>query len=80
MNGTTKLNFDDLSIEEVKDYMKKYGGGGCLKLTKNQNGIAFLAINNITIRNALTPDMMVQLDDLLTELEHWDQVLKLNHD
>ncbi|KFV77223.1 Ethylmalonyl-CoA decarboxylase, partial [Dryobates pubescens] len=45
--------------------------GGSINLSKEDNGIAILTLNNPKLMNAFTGTMMLELQEKVTELESW---------
>lgn len=53
-------------------------GSGTLDLVKDETGVATLTINNPRQKNALSASIMVQFDQVLTNLESWKDVSVLH--
>ncbi|XP_030052725.1 ethylmalonyl-CoA decarboxylase [Microcaecilia unicolor] len=54
----------------IKERYQRYSGGS-VDLSKGEDGIAVLTLNNPARMNALTGTMGLELDDRLNELEEW---------
>ncbi|XP_029450394.1 ethylmalonyl-CoA decarboxylase isoform X2 [Rhinatrema bivittatum] len=55
---------------EIKEKLRCFHGGS-IDLSKGNNGIAVLTVNNPCRMNAFTGTMMLELQDRVTELEGW---------
>uniref|UniRef100_A0A8C0GD68 Ethylmalonyl-CoA decarboxylase 1 n=1 Tax=Chelonoidis abingdonii TaxID=106734 RepID=A0A8C0GD68_CHEAB len=56
--------------EEIKKKLQQFGGGS-INLSKEDNGIGVLTLNNPKLMNAFTGTMMLELQERVTELENW---------
>ncbi|KAG6933389.1 ethylmalonyl-CoA decarboxylase 1, partial [Chelydra serpentina] len=56
--------------EEIKEKLQQFGGGS-INLSKEDNGIGVLTLNNPKLMNAFTGTMMLELQERVTELENW---------
>ncbi|XP_066035321.1 ethylmalonyl-CoA decarboxylase isoform X1 [Chamaea fasciata] len=56
--------------ELIKKKLQEFSGGS-INLSKEENGIGILTLNNPKLMNAFTGTMMVELQDRVTELENW---------
>ncbi|NXU84571.1 ECHD1 decarboxylase, partial [Xiphorhynchus elegans] len=56
--------------ELVKKRLQQFPGGS-INLSKEDNGIAILTLNNPKLMNAFTGTMMIELQERVTELENW---------
>ncbi|NXD34753.1 ECHD1 decarboxylase, partial [Copsychus sechellarum] len=56
--------------ELIKKKLQQFSGGS-INLSKEDNGIAILTLNNPKLMNAFTGTMMVELQEKVTELENW---------
>ncbi|NXH28368.1 ECHD1 decarboxylase, partial [Myiagra hebetior] len=55
----------------IKKKLQQFSGGS-INLSKEDNGIAILTLNNPKLMNAFTGTMMVELEERVTELENWE--------
>ena len=52
---------------------------GCIELSRDEStGIATICLNNPRKRNAINRDMIRQLTDIMSKLENWKTVSKVN--
>ncbi|KAI1240963.1 Ethylmalonyl-CoA decarboxylase, partial [Lamprotornis superbus] len=56
--------------ELIKKKLQQFSGGS-INLSKEDNGIGILTLNNPKLMNAFTGSMMVELQEKVTELENW---------
>ncbi|XP_009081287.1 PREDICTED: ethylmalonyl-CoA decarboxylase [Acanthisitta chloris] len=56
--------------ELIKKKLQQFAGGS-INLSKEENGIGILTVNNPKLMNAFTGTMMVELQERITELENW---------
>ncbi|XP_041873304.1 ethylmalonyl-CoA decarboxylase isoform X1 [Corvus kubaryi] len=56
--------------ELVKKKLQQFSGGS-VNLSKEDNGIGILTLNNPKLMNAFTGTMIVELQERVTELENW---------
>ncbi|NXT63166.1 ECHD1 decarboxylase, partial [Chaetops frenatus] len=56
--------------ELIKKKLLQFSGGS-INLSKEDNGIGILTLNNPKLMNAFTGTMMVELQERVTELENW---------
>ncbi|XP_053917214.1 ethylmalonyl-CoA decarboxylase isoform X5 [Cuculus canorus] len=56
--------------EVVKKKLQQFAGGS-ISLSKEDNGIGLLTLNNPKLLNAFTGTMMLELQERVTELENW---------
>ncbi|XP_032910301.1 ethylmalonyl-CoA decarboxylase isoform X1 [Catharus ustulatus] len=56
--------------ELIKKKLQQFSGGS-INLSKKDNGIGILTLNNPKLMNAFTGTMMVELQERVTELENW---------
>ncbi|NXC61638.1 ECHD1 decarboxylase, partial [Aleadryas rufinucha] len=56
--------------ELIKKKLHQFSGGS-INLSKEDNGIGILTLNNPKLMNAFTGTMMVELQERVTELENW---------
>ncbi|XP_075001904.1 ethylmalonyl-CoA decarboxylase isoform X2 [Calonectris borealis] len=56
--------------ERIKEKLQQFAGGS-INLSKEDNGIAVLTLNNPKLMNAITGTMMLELQERVTELESW---------
>ncbi|NWU67210.1 ECHD1 decarboxylase, partial [Pterocles burchelli] len=56
--------------ELIKKKLQQFAGGS-IKLSKEDNGIGILTLNNPKLMNAFTGTMMLELQERVTELEKW---------
>ncbi|NWU16973.1 ECHD1 decarboxylase, partial [Cephalopterus ornatus] len=56
--------------EWIKKKLQQFAGGS-INLSKEDNGIGILTLNNPKLMNAFTGTMMVELQERITELEDW---------
>ncbi|XP_005043914.1 PREDICTED: ethylmalonyl-CoA decarboxylase [Ficedula albicollis] len=56
--------------ELIKKKLQQFSGGS-INLSKEDNGIGILTLNNPKLMNAFTGTMMVELQERVTELENW---------
>ncbi|NWY65527.1 ECHD1 decarboxylase, partial [Erithacus rubecula] len=56
--------------ELIKKKLQQFSGGS-INLSKEEDGIAILTLNNPKLMNAFTGTMMVELEERVTELENW---------
>ncbi|NXE94292.1 ECHD1 decarboxylase, partial [Menura novaehollandiae] len=56
--------------ELIKKKLQQFAGGS-INLSKEDNGIGILTLNNPKLMNAVTGTMMVELQERVTELENW---------
>ncbi|XP_074903011.1 ethylmalonyl-CoA decarboxylase isoform X2 [Buteo buteo] len=56
--------------ELIKKKLKQFAGGS-INLSKEDNGIGILTLNNPKLMNAFTGTMMLELQERVTELENW---------
>ncbi|XP_053879877.1 ethylmalonyl-CoA decarboxylase [Malaclemys terrapin pileata] len=56
--------------EEMKKKLQQFDGGS-IDLSKEDNGIGVLTLNNPKLMNAFTGTMMLELQERVTELENW---------
>uniref|UniRef100_A0A8D0GPB6 Ethylmalonyl-CoA decarboxylase n=1 Tax=Sphenodon punctatus TaxID=8508 RepID=A0A8D0GPB6_SPHPU len=56
--------------EEIKKKLQLYAGGS-IDLSKADNGIGVLTLNNPRVMNAFTGTMMIELQERVLELENW---------
>ncbi|NWT13201.1 ECHD1 decarboxylase, partial [Vireo altiloquus] len=56
--------------ELIKKKLQQFSGGS-INLSKEDNGIGILTLNNPKLMNAFTGTMMVELQEKVTELENW---------
>ncbi|NXP82637.1 ECHD1 decarboxylase, partial [Ramphastos sulfuratus] len=54
----------------IKKKLQQFAGGS-INLSKEDNGIGMLTLNNPKLMNAFTGTMMVELQEKVTELETW---------
>ncbi|XP_054249117.1 ethylmalonyl-CoA decarboxylase, partial [Indicator indicator] len=54
----------------IKKKLQQFAGGS-INLSKEDNGIGILTLNNPRLMNAFTGTMMVELQEKVTELENW---------
>ncbi|NXJ17292.1 ECHD1 decarboxylase, partial [Dicrurus megarhynchus] len=57
--------------ELIKKKLQQFSGGS-INLSKEDNGIGILTLNNPKLMNAFTGTMMVELQERVTELENWE--------
>ncbi|NXG58137.1 ECHD1 decarboxylase, partial [Hemiprocne comata] len=57
--------------ELIKKKLAQFAGGS-IKLSKDDNGIGILTLNNPKLMNAFTGTMMLELQERVTELENWN--------
>nr|XP_009681161.1 PREDICTED: ethylmalonyl-CoA decarboxylase [Struthio camelus australis] len=58
--------------ELVKKKLEQFAGGS-INLSKEENGIGILTLNNPRLMNAFTGTMMLELQERVTELENWKE-------
>ncbi|NWX19751.1 ECHD1 decarboxylase, partial [Aegotheles bennettii] len=56
--------------ESIKKKLAQFTGGS-INLSKDDNGIGILTLNNPKLMNAFTGTMMLELQERVTELENW---------
>uniref|UniRef100_A0A8B9P3U8 Ethylmalonyl-CoA decarboxylase n=1 Tax=Apteryx owenii TaxID=8824 RepID=A0A8B9P3U8_APTOW len=56
--------------ELIKKKLQQFAGGS-ISLSKEENGIGILTLNNPKLMNAFTGTMMLELQERVTELESW---------
>ncbi|XP_063185727.1 ethylmalonyl-CoA decarboxylase isoform X1 [Chroicocephalus ridibundus] len=56
--------------ELIKKKLQQFAGGS-INLSKEDNGIGILTLNNPKLMNAFTGTMMLELQERVTELENW---------
>ncbi|KAM6433709.1 ethylmalonyl-CoA decarboxylase isoform 2-T2 [Rhynochetos jubatus] len=56
--------------ELIKKKLQQFAGGS-ISLSREDNGIAILTLNNPKLMNAFTGTMMLELQERVTELESW---------
>ncbi|NWJ03478.1 ECHD1 decarboxylase, partial [Crypturellus undulatus] len=56
--------------ELMKKKLQQFGGGS-INLSKEEDGIGILTLNNPRLMNAFTGNMMIELQEKVTELENW---------
>ncbi|NXD76695.1 ECHD1 decarboxylase, partial [Halcyon senegalensis] len=56
--------------ELIKKKLQQFTGGS-ISLSKNDNGVGLLTVNNPKLMNAFTGTMMLELQERVTELENW---------
>ncbi|NWH62063.1 ECHD1 decarboxylase, partial [Geococcyx californianus] len=56
--------------ELIKKKLQQFAGGS-ISLSKEDNGIGLLTLNNPKLMNAFTGTMMLELQERVTELENW---------
>ncbi|XP_071405126.1 ethylmalonyl-CoA decarboxylase [Pithys albifrons albifrons] len=56
--------------ELIKKKLQQFAGGS-INLSKEDNGIGILTLNNPKLMNAFTGTMMIELQERVTELENW---------
>ncbi|NXT84108.1 ECHD1 decarboxylase, partial [Zapornia atra] len=56
--------------EMIKNKLQQFAGGS-INLSKEDNGIGILTLNNPKLMNAFTGTMMLELQERVTELENW---------
>ncbi|NWS67206.1 ECHD1 decarboxylase, partial [Crotophaga sulcirostris] len=56
--------------ELIKKKLQQFAGGS-ISLSKEDNGIGILTLNNPKLMNAFTGTMMLELQERVTELENW---------
>ncbi|NXY43209.1 ECHD1 decarboxylase, partial [Ceuthmochares aereus] len=56
--------------ELIKKKLQQFAGGS-ISLSKEDNGVRLLTLNNPKLMNAVTGTMMVELQERVTELENW---------
>ncbi|KAM6280100.1 ethylmalonyl-CoA decarboxylase isoform 1-T2 [Porphyrio hochstetteri] len=56
--------------EMIKNNLQQFAGGS-INLSKEDNGIGILTLNNPKLMNAFTGTMMLELQERVTELENW---------
>ncbi|XP_064026480.1 ethylmalonyl-CoA decarboxylase isoform X1 [Pogoniulus pusillus] len=61
---------DGYEEEAIKKKLQQFAGG-CINLSREDNGIGILTLNNPKLMNAFTGTMMVELQEKVTELENW---------
>nr|XP_033793310.1 ethylmalonyl-CoA decarboxylase [Geotrypetes seraphini]XP_033793311.1 ethylmalonyl-CoA decarboxylase [Geotrypetes seraphini]XP_033793312.1 ethylmalonyl-CoA decarboxylase [Geotrypetes seraphini]XP_033793313.1 ethylmalonyl-CoA decarboxylase [Geotrypetes seraphini]XP_033793314.1 ethylmalonyl-CoA decarboxylase [Geotrypetes seraphini]XP_033793315.1 ethylmalonyl-CoA decarboxylase [Geotrypetes seraphini]XP_033793316.1 ethylmalonyl-CoA decarboxylase [Geotrypetes seraphini]XP_033793317.1 ethylmalon len=57
---------------EIKEKLQHFSGGS-IDLSKGNDGIGVLTLNNSVHKNALTGTMMIELQDRVKELEDWTE-------
>ncbi|NXG75068.1 ECHD1 decarboxylase, partial [Baryphthengus martii] len=57
--------------EELMKRKLQQFGGGSISLSKGDNGIGILTMNNLKLMNAFTGTMMLELQERVNELENW---------
>ncbi|NXF89278.1 ECHD1 decarboxylase, partial [Eubucco bourcierii] len=63
-------NADGYEEGSIKKKLQQFAGGS-INLSKEDNGIGILTLNNPKLMNAFTGAMMVELQEKVTELENW---------
>ncbi|NWH21889.1 ECHD1 decarboxylase, partial [Grus americana] len=61
---------DGYEEELIKKKLQQFAGGS-INLSKVNNGIGILTLNNPKLMNAFTGTMMLELQERVTELENW---------
>uniref|UniRef100_A0A8C6ZYJ6 Ethylmalonyl-CoA decarboxylase 1 n=2 Tax=Nothoprocta perdicaria TaxID=30464 RepID=A0A8C6ZYJ6_NOTPE len=56
--------------ELIKKKLQQFAGGS-INLSKEEDGIGILTLNNPRLMNAFTGTMMIELQEKVTELENW---------
>ncbi|NWI15204.1 ECHD1 decarboxylase, partial [Crypturellus soui] len=56
--------------ELIKKKLQQFSGGS-ISLSKEEDGIGILTLNNPRLMNAFTGSMMIELQEKVTELENW---------
>ncbi|NXD06419.1 ECHD1 decarboxylase, partial [Nothocercus nigrocapillus] len=56
--------------ELIKKKLQQFAGGS-INLSKQEDGIAILTLNNPRLMNAFTGTMMIELQEKVTDLENW---------
>ncbi|KAH0622293.1 hypothetical protein JD844_024467 [Phrynosoma platyrhinos] len=56
--------------DEIKAKLQQFSGGS-VDLSKEDNGIGILTLNNPRFMNAFTGTMMIELQERVAELENW---------
>ncbi|KAL8186492.1 UNVERIFIED_CONTAM: enoyl CoA hydratase domain-containing protein 1 [Gekko kuhli] len=57
--------------KEIKKKLQQFTGGS-VSLSKKEDGIGILTLNNPKLMNAFTGTMMIELQEKVAELENWE--------
>uniref|UniRef100_A0A1A8IUA3 Ethylmalonyl-CoA decarboxylase n=2 Tax=Nothobranchius kuhntae TaxID=321403 RepID=A0A1A8IUA3_NOTKU len=69
-HGGVYSSVHGFSHDEVRQKLEAFPGGS-IDLLKQDSGLAVLTINNPSRMNAFSGSMMVDLEEKVTQLEHW---------
>ncbi|XP_060094981.1 ethylmalonyl-CoA decarboxylase isoform X1 [Heteronotia binoei] len=62
---------DGFEEKEIKKKLQQFTGGS-VNLSKKEDGIGILTLNNPKLMNAFTGTMMIELQEKVAELENWE--------
>lgn len=64
-------NYDNISLDSIKSEFVKFKGGSVNLIKDNETGIATITLNHPEKKNAISGQMMCQLNDIVGDLESW---------